>query len=318
MKPIICNYYLTYRCNARCGFCDIWEDNTVPASQEAGLDTIKANLADLKRAGVKFVDFTGGEPLMHPALPEALTYAKEIGLRTTVTSNGILYPRLAEKLAGNIDILQFSLGGADRDSHDSLRGVKCFDHINESVETARSLGEKPTFIFTVTDDNFERLDEVVAFSRSLNVLLFLNPCFSYPGIDGLSTDNAAKLAGLSRLKGVTIDRGFLKFIADGGNKRDDPRCLAVRSTIVISPDNSLVLPCFHFRESGLPIDGNLYEILHSPEVESMKGTEGTFYFCEGCTVYCYIRASLFRRPDRYFLPTVLSGLDYFWKLWRAR
>ena len=23
--PILCNYYVTYRCNAKCGFCDIWE-----------------------------------------------------------------------------------------------------------------------------------------------------------------------------------------------------------------------------------------------------------------------------------------------------
>ena len=25
MKPVLCNYYVTYRCNAKCGFCDIWE-----------------------------------------------------------------------------------------------------------------------------------------------------------------------------------------------------------------------------------------------------------------------------------------------------
>ena len=42
--PILCNYYLTYRCNARCGFCDIWEK----PSPYANLDTVKKNLLDLK------------------------------------------------------------------------------------------------------------------------------------------------------------------------------------------------------------------------------------------------------------------------------
>ena len=23
--PVLCNYYVTYRCNATCSFCDIWE-----------------------------------------------------------------------------------------------------------------------------------------------------------------------------------------------------------------------------------------------------------------------------------------------------
>ncbi|TAE90870.1 MAG: radical SAM protein, partial [Bacteroidetes bacterium] len=23
--PVLCNYYVTYRCNATCHFCDIWE-----------------------------------------------------------------------------------------------------------------------------------------------------------------------------------------------------------------------------------------------------------------------------------------------------
>ncbi|MCU0353574.1 MAG: radical SAM protein, partial [Cytophagales bacterium] len=59
--PVLCNYYLTYRCNATCGFCDIWERPSPYATPE----NVLKNLTDLKRLGVKVIDFTGGEPLLH-------------------------------------------------------------------------------------------------------------------------------------------------------------------------------------------------------------------------------------------------------------
>lgn len=54
--PLVANYYLTYRCNARCHFCDIW---ALEPKKEADFETIKKNLHDLKRLGVKYIDFTG-------------------------------------------------------------------------------------------------------------------------------------------------------------------------------------------------------------------------------------------------------------------
>jgi MoaA/NifB/PqqE/SkfB family radical SAM enzyme len=53
-KPVLCNYYLTYRCNATCSFCDIWER----PSPYVSIETAKKNFADLKKLGVKVIDFT--------------------------------------------------------------------------------------------------------------------------------------------------------------------------------------------------------------------------------------------------------------------
>ena len=113
------------------------------------------NLTDVKAAGVKIVDFTGGEPLLYEGLPEVLACAKKTGLRTTVTTNCILYPDRAAEIAGLVDILQFSLDAATAEEHDSVKGVTSFDSVMESIETARSLGERPTFIQTVTEKNLK-------------------------------------------------------------------------------------------------------------------------------------------------------------------
>src|SRR3712207_4505310 len=104
-RPVLCNYYVTYRCNATCGFCDIWER----PSPYATLEQVTRNLADLKRLGVRVVDFTGGEPLLHRQMDGLLAAAKGHRLITTLTTNGLLYPKYAERLRGKVDMLHFSL-----------------------------------------------------------------------------------------------------------------------------------------------------------------------------------------------------------------
>ena len=316
MKPILCNYYVTYRCNARCGFCSVWREPGASARQEASPAIVCRNLGDLKLLGVRIVDFTGGEPLLYEGLPETLAHAKRLGLRTTVTTNGIRYPDRARELAGLIDILQFSLDGRDRDSHDRITVTPSFDHVMESVELARSLGDRPTFIHTVTDENIGHVPDVIALARRMEALLFLNPCFSYFGNPGLSRESALKLGRMAHGRGVVLDRGFLRFLIDGGNRISSPRCLAVTSTVVISPDDQLLLPCYHHRTTALPIGGRLFARRNSPEVREAREREGRYPFCEGCAINCYLRASLFRRLDRYFLPSVLSAGRSLWELYR--
>jgi MoaA/NifB/PqqE/SkfB family radical SAM enzyme len=233
-----------------------------------------------------------------------------------VTTNGIRYPDCARDLTGLIDILQFSLEGADRESHDRITVTPSFDRVMESAERALSLGERPTFIHTVTDESIGCVPNIIVLARSMGVLLFLNPCFSYFGNSGLSRENARLLEKMAHGRGVVLDRGFLRFFVDGGNRVTSPRCLAVSSTVVISPDDCLLLPCYHHRTKALPIGSRLLALRQSPEVREARDREGRYPFCEGCAIYCYLRASLFRQLDRYFLPSVLSAGKYMVELYR--
>ena len=77
-KPVLCYYYVTFRCNATCSFCDIWER----PSPYVTLENAAENLRDLAKLGVKVVDFTGGEPLLHRQIAELLEIAKSFGFIT--------------------------------------------------------------------------------------------------------------------------------------------------------------------------------------------------------------------------------------------
>ncbi|MEO1655630.1 MAG: radical SAM protein, partial [Bacteroidota bacterium] len=192
-KPVLCNYYVTYRCNAKCGFCDIWER----PSPYVNLDNAQYNLRDLKKLGVKVIDFTGGEPLLHRKLPDLLKMAKDLGFITTVTTNALLYPKYAEALRGKIDMLHFSLDSAEKEVHDRLRGVACFDFVMQSIDIARSLGEKPDILFTVFEENMAEIPKIYEeITRPNQLVLILNPVFDYNAIDsgqGLSPESLARL-----------------------------------------------------------------------------------------------------------------------------
>lgn len=319
-RPVLCNYYLTYRCNAACSFCDIWEK----PSPYVSLESVARNLRDLRRLGVRIIDFTGGEPLLHRQLPAFLEMAQRMGFLTTVTTNTLLYPKRAKELAGKIDMLHFSLDAATAEKHDKMRGgVPCFSFVKESIQIARRLGERPDILFTVTEENWTEIEAVYReFAEPYKLILILNPVFAYNSV-GASTLSADTIKELRRWKGrkyIYLNEAFLRLREKGGNSIYAPVCQASSAVIVISPYDELLLPCYHAHEKGykFPINGQLYELFHAPAVKHLQKLEGRFSFCEGCVINCYMEPSFAVKVSSYFwasLPSTLSYLRQKWGLW---
>lgn len=308
--PVLCNYYVTYRCNAKCSFCDIWEK----PSPYITIENAGQNLKDLKRLGVSVVDFTGGEPLLHRQLPELLKLAKDLGFITTVTTNALLYPKLAHKLKGLVDMLHFSLDSPVEEEHNASRGVELFGKFLESIEVAKSLGERPDILFTVFSHNISQIEEVYSkFCLHNNLMLILNPVFEYNEVgSNLSAEELAQLDTWAKRKLVYLNRGFIALRKDGGNHIDRPACRAASTTIVISPENKLVMPCYHLGLEHLPIEGNLYDLWTSRQVQDLVKMEGRYQQCEGCTVNCYMQPSFATELGKYWLQALPSTLKYNW------
>ena len=311
--PVLCNYYVTYRCNAKCAFCDIWEK----PSPYITLEDVASNLRDLKRLGVSVIDFTGGEPLLHRQLPEFLGLAREMGFITTVTTNGLLYPKNAEKLRGLVDMLHFSLDSADRDTHDLGRGVSCYDFVLESIRVAKALGERPDILFTVFRKNLKDLEAVYRdITQPNGLVLILNPAFEYGDVETgeqLTPEELDYLSAFGKRKGVYLNEAFIALRRDGGNHVAAPVCRAASTTLVISPSNELVLPCYHLGEQKFPIEGKLFDLYNAPETQRLAALEGRLPACEGCTINCYMQPSFAVETSKYFWQALPSTLKYNWE-----
>ena len=307
--PVLCNYYVTYRCNASCGFCDIWEK----PSPYVTLEQVEKNLLDLKELGVKVIDFTGGEPLLHREIDQLLMIAKRMGFITTITTNGLLYHKWADRLKGKVDMLHFSLDSMDRAKHDKGRGVACYDFVMESVDVALSLGERPDILYTVFEENFKEIQDVYQFCQDKGLVLILNPAFDYQGVQVESQFSEQQLSELTiwaKQPGVYLNEAFLKLRKDGGNHIIDPVCKAASSTIVISPLDELVLPCYHLGLEKIPIKGKLKELYRSRVVQELVKKEGTYSECEGCTINCYMQSSFAVEMNKYWWSALPSTIKY--------
>lgn len=308
--PVLCNYYVTYRCNATCSFCDIWEK----PSPYVTLENAEENFKALKKLGVKIIDFTGGEPLLHQQLDQLLALAKRYKFITTVTTNALLYPKHAEKLKGKIDMLHFSLDSPVREEHDQSRGVKCFDILLESIRIAKSLGERPDILFTVFEHNIDKIRQVYdEITQPNDLVLILNPVFEYNEVktgEKLSEKSLQTLSEWGKKKNVYLNEAFIQLRKDGGNHIEDPVCLAGSTTIVISPENKLVLPCYHLGLEEVAINGDLYNLYNSDPVQKQVKMEGMYKECEGCSINCYMQPSFAVKVNKYFWKALPSTLKY--------
>jgi len=318
-SPVLCNYYLTYRCNATCSFCDIWER----PSPYVNLETAKQNFADLKRLGVKVIDFTGGEPLLHREVDLLLKEAKRLGFITTLTTNALLYPKWAKKLKGLVDMLHFSLDSPIEDEHNESRGVNCFSQVQESIQIAKEIGERPDIIFTVFKHNLHHIKAMwEEYAMQKNLVLILNPAFDYNKVDtgiGFTPSELKELEAWGKRKNVFLNQAFIQLRLDGGNQVSNPVCKALTTTIVISPENELVLPCYHLGIDSIPIEGKLFDLYNSEKVQKMKTLEGRLPGCQGCTVNCYMQPSFTTNLNRYWFLAAPSSLKYNWikGTWKA-
>jgi MoaA/NifB/PqqE/SkfB family radical SAM enzyme len=309
-NPVLCNYYVTYRCNASCEFCDIWER----PSPYVTLENAEKNFRDLKKLGVKVIDFTGGEPLLHRQIADLLELAKQYKFITTLTTNGLLYPKLAEKLRGKIDMLHFSLDSPIKEEHDRSRKVKCFDFVMESIRIAKDLGERPDILFTIFEDNIQQISQMYEeITQPNRLVLILNPVFEYNTVKTgtkLSENTLNQLLQWAKKPNVYLNEAFIALRKDGGNHIGKPICKAGSSTIVINPENKLVLPCYHLGIEEIAIEDNLFNLYQSEKVQSLIALEGRLPACEGCVINCYMQPSFAVEINKYFWRALPSTLKY--------
>ncbi|HZY78048.1 MAG TPA: radical SAM protein, partial [Cyclobacteriaceae bacterium] len=80
-------------CNCRCVMCDIWKANS--EKRELTTEEIERHLAAFRKLKVREVVFSGGEALMHSNLWRLCEKLKELRIKVTLLSTGLLLKKNA-------------------------------------------------------------------------------------------------------------------------------------------------------------------------------------------------------------------------------
>jgi radical S-adenosyl methionine domain-containing protein 2 len=112
--PETINIHLTRNCNFHCHFC--YAEFAECDSSRIRLDRLRLLLNAISCAPPppsgrkRKMNFAGGEPFLYAGLPEIIKFSKQLGLTTSVVTNGsLLGPELLDDLSGALDMCALSV-----------------------------------------------------------------------------------------------------------------------------------------------------------------------------------------------------------------
>jgi radical SAM protein with 4Fe4S-binding SPASM domain len=149
-------------------------------------------LPKLKANGIKFLIFSGGEPLTRKDIYDIAARCKELGIVTYLSTNG-LYTKTsnAEKILDTFDYVGISIDGSEK-VHDQFRGLKgSFRESMKSVDLLNSYGKTKVGIrFTITKDTYEDLAFIfdLAEKHEIPKVYISHLVYSGRGLDNLEMD----------------------------------------------------------------------------------------------------------------------------------
>ena len=162
-RPLVV-WNITRSCNLKCVHCYADADaREFPGELDwVGYRDVIDSLAAFR---VPDLMLSGGEPLIHPLFFYIAGYARERGLRLTLSTNGtLLTPETAKKIRGlDFAFVGISLDGVG-EAHDRVRGrAGTFEKAVAAFRNCRAVGQKAGVRVTLARDTVEDLDNILDF-----------------------------------------------------------------------------------------------------------------------------------------------------------
>jgi MoaA/NifB/PqqE/SkfB family radical SAM enzyme len=159
--PVLVNFEVTLRCNARCGFCDYWK-----TAASARRDELASYAEAARFFNPMLITFTGGEPLLRRDLEDlvaAVVDATRLKYVIVLTHGGMLSVERARSLwRAGVNQFNISLDYLD-ERHDRARGIPgLVARILATVELMRAAGiDSIRFNTVIKRDNLDSIMPIV-------------------------------------------------------------------------------------------------------------------------------------------------------------
>lgn len=125
-------------CNAGCWFCEFAHSNDEFRMSRSEYEKV---VDECVKEGIKYIRFTGGEPLLHTDIDYFVKYANQHGIKTSIITNGFLLTKKIDQLVKNgLDQIIVSVDEIF-ESHDNIRGLDgLFENILKGIKKSKKLG----------------------------------------------------------------------------------------------------------------------------------------------------------------------------------
>jgi len=272
--------------------CAVWK---LPEGSELAAADWKGLLGQLRRSGIKYVNFTGGEPLLRDDLEEIIGHSSSCGMYNIIATNGCLLDsaRLECLIKSGTGTFCISVDALN-DAFDDIRGVKgAFEKVENAClilsEHSRKKNIKAIIYATIMKSTLASIREVVKFAEDLSLPVFLNLLdftpynFSGSGCEGerigqadyARLDNLVDwLVSLKKRKPSLFKQGLssLRYISSyfrDSIQRGIP-CSKSQLRIMVGPEGLVYGGCWSMRPIGDLRYSQLKDIIDSSFFKKMQ------------------------------------------------
>jgi MoaA/NifB/PqqE/SkfB family radical SAM enzyme len=148
-------FELTNKCNLNCKWCGVKKGSSV-----LSFSRIKSVI---DRNNPKYVEFTGGEPLLRKDIFKLIDYCKSKGMFVSINTNGTL---INERNAGkiNADIVRISIDGTEK-INDKIRGKGSFRKAVKGLNSLKKFNKKSKIIIStaIGKDNKDEARKIIKY-----------------------------------------------------------------------------------------------------------------------------------------------------------
>jgi sulfatase maturation enzyme AslB (radical SAM superfamily) len=180
-------------CNLRCPGC--WVKNSHNLSTARTIEVMDVGILERtlkfgRNMGISKISLLGGEPTLHPQLPEIIKKAYALGYeKVSITTNGVFASSKIEELAAsNLSNISFSIDGSTPEMHNMIRpsmnGRDTFsvtiNNLRKALIYSKEYGFTVTVNHTIFPANFHDTESMIKFVASIGV----KRCrlhFTFPG-----------------------------------------------------------------------------------------------------------------------------------------
>lgn len=170
-------------CPFSCIYCGQGGENTISPVSTINLETLMEIAVYLKRAGVKKIRLTGGEPLTHPQIGDIIRFLSEAGFYVLINTNGLLVEDKIDCIMRTASNIHFavSLDTLDPVKFDSISQTKGnFDKVLRGITILKKLGYLMRINMVVGDFNIDEVDDMITYCKKMQCDLKLQEVASVP------------------------------------------------------------------------------------------------------------------------------------------
>jgi sulfatase maturation enzyme AslB (radical SAM superfamily) len=159
-------------CNLHCSYCFRADENLYsPHAEFFPVDLLRRVISEARTvANVTHINFTGGEPTLHPEFAQTLETVGNAGLTAGFVSNGWHFDRVWPAIQANraaLTHVAFSLDGVTRETHDRWRGDGSFDRLVRAFSRCYMSNLAFGLKIVIRRDLVDQLEQIAIFAARM-------------------------------------------------------------------------------------------------------------------------------------------------------